>query len=773
MNKCKLYFALLLMCFSTKVSAQIKGMVVNENGTPVEFANVSLLKAKDSTFVAGVATLADGKFSFAKAIVGASYILKVSSIGYNNTFVSCISPTNLSPIHLKPVSIDLQGVEIKGNRPFLKQADEGIEVNVEGTVLSRVGTANDVLAYVPGLMKEENKYKVPGKNNIKFFFGRREIRNLSELELLKSEDIKSVTLIKNPGSSYGADVDAVIKIITLKRKGEGLGLDAKAIYGQGNYAYTKGEFNTNYRYNGLDFFASAWVDNDVKKIELSDETTSYTQNIWKIISHTNSLTKEKNGEFSAGFNYEINAENSIGAKYSYDFSPYCRDITTAETTELKDNNKIDYINTNSVMSMSHNPQHETNVYYDGAVGKWSLSFNGDYMNTQNSNTELIKEYTQTATNRTVHATYNEHNKLWAGNMNMGHTFLWGNFDFGAEYTHTTRQSTYYNPEGFVPSSSIKIVYQSFAPYAEYSQNIGAGQLNVGLRFEHVKYDYELNGIHINEQSRQFNNWFPSAQYSVQIGNVQMQLGYTVKTLRPTYKQLGNTYTYINRYQLQTGNPMLGNATKHNVSLSGVWKMLQFSIDYLDQRNAIFNWGDIDEKNPAISVMTFKAVKSMKQFIPTIVMAPTFGIWHPVLSFTLLKQWITPGEGIIIQTNNKPLGLLNFTNIFAFNDTFTAEAGVYYQSKGNAENVTFNHSITTVNAGITKTFFHDTFSVKLSVEDLLRNHKQDLSTHFTNLTLWDKSITNTRRVMLTARFKFNTVSSKYKGEGAGEEEKARF
>lgn len=53
----KLFFiAVLLAISATAYSMVIRGTVVDEDGVPVEGASVRLLQARDSSFVAGVAT---------------------------------------------------------------------------------------------------------------------------------------------------------------------------------------------------------------------------------------------------------------------------------------------------------------------------------------------------------------------------------------------------------------------------------------------------------------------------------------------------------------------------------------------------------------------------------------------------------------------------------------------------------------------------------------------------------------------------------------------
>ncbi len=45
-------------------------------------------------------------------------------------------------------------------------------------------------------------------------------------------------------------------------------------------------------------------------------------------------------------------------------------------------------------------------------------------------------------------------------------------------------------------------------FAEYSRQFPIGNLSLGVRYEHVTFDYYKDGVHMDEQSRMYGNWFP-------------------------------------------------------------------------------------------------------------------------------------------------------------------------------------------------------------------------------------------------------------------------
>jgi len=60
-------------------------------------------------------------------------------------------------------SKELGEVVVKAHLPQYKKTHEGLLTNVAGTVLSKMGTAEDVLKHVPSIVKKKDGYEVVGK----------------------------------------------------------------------------------------------------------------------------------------------------------------------------------------------------------------------------------------------------------------------------------------------------------------------------------------------------------------------------------------------------------------------------------------------------------------------------------------------------------------------------------------------------------------------------------------------------------------------------------
>lgn len=241
---------------SVSLQAQtVSGRLVDEESRPMAFANVVILSPEDSSYVAGTVSREDGTFSLNNSS-GQERLLRVSSVGYVTIYKRC-SGGDMGVIGMKTDENVLGEVVVKSQLPVTRLGDEGLVTNVEGSVLSRMGTANDVLARIPGLQRKKDGFEVFGKGTPLIYINGRKLRDKEELAQLSSEDIKSVEVIHNPGARYDASVGAVVRIRTVKRQGDGFGFRLSGDYNQSENTDLNGQADVNYRHGGLDVLSSA------------------------------------------------------------------------------------------------------------------------------------------------------------------------------------------------------------------------------------------------------------------------------------------------------------------------------------------------------------------------------------------------------------------------------------------------------------------------------------------------------------------------------------
>lgn len=766
---------LLLLCSlasSFGLSAQtISGKLVDEQNQPLLYANVVLLSLPDSAFVSGTISGEDGAFTL--EATSQNQIVKISSIGYK-TVCKSVSPANIGIVQLVSDAQMLGEVVVKGNLPVTRMKGDAMVTSVENSVLSKVGSANDVLTKIPGITKKQDAFEVFGKGVPLIYINGRKLHDLSELEQLNSDDVKSVEVIRNPGSRYDATVKAVVRIQTVKRQGDGFGFNLRSSYYQSDNTDLIEQANFNYRHNNLDIFGSVYYNQMESWQDFTLQLEERGTKVWNhdMKSYGEFYSKMLSGNI--GFNYQLNDNHAFGMKYKSGKTMNERNPLSKETNINVDNVFYDNIKVNSCDNYYYDPDHELNAYYNGQFDDVNIDFNADYLQNAKSSNSVFQEISQTSENRDVHSVNNVKNRLVAGKLTLSLPLGGGTFAVGSEVTYTHRNDDYINEENYVPTSYSKIEELNATGYAEYNYSFPWGDWSLGLRYEHVKFDYYEDGKHIDEQSRTFDNFFPNIVFSKQLGEVQTQLSYTAKTQRPTYSELSNNVFYSDRFTLQKGNPTLRPTIIHDLTLSGAWRFLQMSLSYSQTKDWILNWGELVNEDASLTMLSQRNWdKSIPMFTAFLSASPKIGCWSPMLSVGVQKQWLTVDYFKEQKTLNNPFFTASFNNTWELPLGFMIGLDSYIQSAGATQNIYFEKPNGYVNVSLRKSFLDDALSVELRGNDIFKTNRVSFSMYSGDYFLFQKSVWDRQEFAVTVRYKFNTAKSKYKGTGAGDSQKSRM
>lgn len=137
----------------------IKGKVNDPIGNPIEFASVALYSVTDTTLITGSVTDSMGYFEINSELIDNTF-LKVSMIGYETKSVPTDNNIN---IVLNETTNELEEVVVFGDLPKIRIKDDALVTTIQNTVLSKAGTANDVLKRLPSLTGGDGEFEVFGK----------------------------------------------------------------------------------------------------------------------------------------------------------------------------------------------------------------------------------------------------------------------------------------------------------------------------------------------------------------------------------------------------------------------------------------------------------------------------------------------------------------------------------------------------------------------------------------------------------------------------------
>ncbi len=765
-------FLTMMMALLTVMAAAadtFTGRVVDETQAPAPFANVVLLSANDSAFVAGTTTGADGRFTLTGH--AARPIIKITYLGYKTQVLEAAG-CDMGTIALETDATMLGEVVVKGQRPAFKLTTEGLKTEVENTLLSKVGTAKAVLENLPGVQRKKDGIEVFGKGTPLIYINGRKLQNQTELDQISSEDIQSVELITSPGAKYDATVESVILIKTKRPQGEGFSFNTQASYYLGEGPDLALGLNWNYRHRGLDVFGSVWY-NDDRYLENDDFVFDVqADTTWRMNEHSDIKTHSNSIYTSAGVNYIFNDNHSMGFRYDTKAFFLNRTRGTFTADVMANGEFYDHLENGVHMSSKFNMPHTLNAYYNGKVGKTSIDFNTDYVFHKERKSQFNDEVSQEWESRTVTSTSVIRNQLWAAKLVLSWPLWGGNLQVGSEYDHTHRNDDYINPEQVVPTSFTEQKEHNYIFFAEYGHPLPFGQLKVGLRNENVNTDYYSQGMRMAEQSRNYHHFFPSVGLVARAGNVQLMLNYAMKIKRPGYWQLRNSVTYANRFTWDSGNPLLKPTINNEVSLMAMYKWVNLMLGYKHDRDVIVNVAHEIPGSEATTLMSNENVDHKDAMRVMLTFSPRFDFYQPSLTLGVIKEWIKIPSPIGFISPKNPAYIVQFNNNFQILPTLTANVNFNFTSRGDMENVTISQPLYLLDIGATKTFLNDRLSIQVTGHNLL-DSQEHYKLRYGLRTMCQTQRRDAREVEFTVRYKFNATQSKYKGTGAGASEKERL
>ena len=139
---------------------------------------------------------------------------------------------------------------------------------------------------------------------------------------------------------------------------------------------------------------------------------------------------------------------------------------------------------------------------------------------------------------------------------------------------------------------------------------------------------------------------------------------------------------------------------------------------------------------------------------------------------MIRDWTkipTPGGFI---SPERPIFLVQFNNNVRILPTLTASANLDITTKGDQENLSLTRTTVNLYLSLTKTFLNDRLSIKVAGRNLL-DAQEHIRLRYGLRNFYQKSHRDSRELEITVKYKFNAASSKWRGSGAGESEKARF
>ena len=758
-----------------KTDRHLTGTIIDDHGHPVAYANIAVLNPADSTLLGGGVSNESGYFAipYEQPVV----LARISYVGYKTVYRLCSQP-KAGTIRMRPDNYVIQGVVVQGERPKVQLQGNSLVMNVEGTVMERLGTAEDVLSRVPTISKKGDSYEILGKGAPLIYLNNRKLTNLNELRNIQSDNIKNVEVIQNPGARYDASVQAVIVIHTKRAQGEGLGVELTS-WSRKNHGYVNNErVNMTYRKGGLELFANLFGAYNKRWNSGGFEQTVFADTLWSVTNHHESTARNPYLEGRAGFNYQLNDSNSLGGFYQHTYD-YVKTFDENADELLANNTPYDHLHNSGTRRERNAPKHQANLYYAGKLGQFSIDFNADYTAYKNVSRNSQQELSRNYENRDVNTETQTRGRMVAEKLIVSHPLWKGQISIGEEYTNTRWRSSFENTEGYILGSNNEQHESNMAPFVELRQQLGRFQLQAGLRYEHVSSEYFVSGQRRDDQCRSYDDIFPSVALSTSIKKMQLSLSYAKRTNRPAYWLLSNDVIYENRLNMQRGNPYLRPVKYHNFSAMTMWKGFYLNTNFNHCVNPFMRVMESIEQDSKVNMATTKNYDHVNWLIVTLGMQRDIRLgsgvtWTPQYNATFMKQWLTTTFNGQDKSMNQPMLSLQLGNIVTLPHDWLLQADFNMHTHGYAGS---NFKIETTNAmlslSVSKDLFKRRLNVKLSANDLFNQGISKGTFYFERMILRKTEDNDSRSLTLSLRYRFNVTPSRYRGTGAGNAEKDRL
>jgi len=592
----------------------IKAVIFDgKNNIPIEYANVTVHNAADSSFITGSASGKNGELLIPNIPEGIYYV-KVSFIGYDKTIIPNVAITpdkkevSLGVVKIIPTEIAMDAVNVVGEKPTEEYHLDKRVINVSKDNTAAGGTALDVLQNHPSIQVDQNgNVTLRGSSNFTVLVNGRPgvLQGSDALRQIPANTIDNIELITNPSAKYDPEgMTGILNIITKKEKRRGINGLASVNYGTWNKYGAS--VNLNYRINKINLFAGY----DFR----SEERNGYRSHIREMIQNDTSTyytifsdTQREilSNSLRGGFDFEFNPKNTItlSANYrngghpgfsdgSYVIKDYnynlISDYSRDEISEKDDNISTDF-------SFNYKKKFNRPIQELSFDAYYSLGNNEDIENYDEvynypAETKGLNQKSETFSNRSnivlqsdyIHPlteTMKLESGLKATFREMDTDYKFYDFDTLAADYFTTNLSNH-----FIYNDEI------YAAYGIVSGSIKKFTVQGGLRFEHSII--KGNQTTTNEKfSIPYYDFFPSVHttYSLPAEN-KVQLSYSRRINRPRERSLNPFIDASDPLTLRTGNPQLKPEYINSYELSHIkdWKKVSFtsSIFYKNIENII-------------------------------------------------------------------------------------------------------------------------------------------------------------------------------------------
>ena len=589
-----------------EIQSKISGKVIDgDTERPLEYATITIYKAKDSSIVTGTTT--DDQGAFELLVDYGNYYVKAEYISYDSEITGAIKVApekpvaDLRSIKLYPSTSTLNEIGVKAKRSQYKMDLDKKVFNVGQDLSSMGGNASDILENIPSVTVDmDGNVNLRGSSGVRILINGKPSVLLGNsvadaLEQLPANSIEKVEVITNPSVRYDAEgMAGIINIILKKERKKGLNGLVNVFTG---YPDNHGvNFNFNYGRDKLNLFGSVGGSyRDRPGLSIQNRKTT-EDNLTTYLDSDGRFNRRRfGGNFRLGADYSFNSKTTLTGWVGLEADKGDDERTTSYEQYVIENiftnhferrassveEEFGYDYALSFRKKFDEEEHELIAdfqYSSGTESEITDIVEEDFMPDSASENLFLKQKTdelEDESDLTLQLDYvrpiNKNIKIEAG-----YKSIITDADQDNKVSELNEQTDEWEE---LPNVSNHFIYGQdvHAAYGIFGHTIQKFSYQVGVRAEYTDLQSEL--IETNEDfSKNYLNFFPSVHISKEFENgLKGQVSYSKRIRRPSVWNLNPFTNYADPLNLWIGNPDLKPELTHSFEVGSIKYWEQSSL----------------------------------------------------------------------------------------------------------------------------------------------------------------------------------------------------
>ncbi|MBQ5981887.1 MAG: TonB-dependent receptor family protein [Prevotella sp.] len=537
-----------------KTDRRLTGTIIDEQGKPVAYANVTILNPADSTLLSGGVSNESGYFAI--PYKQPTVLTRISYVGYKTIYKICNQP-ELGTIRLQPETIRLNGVQVTGEHIVSSTENGHIIYNMPMLLqFYPADNAYDALTSIPGLSEMDGTIMFSGRMVTLIINGKATTLSadkvVERLKQMPAAMLAKAEVMPSAPAKYhvrGMAINIITKDFTGTNQlsGQLMGGWRQHKYGTGyaggSIIYNHGKLGIDASYKFTHGTGYGQVEHEANH-PLNGQRVSYSDK-------TRNRSDGTDHDYRIGMDYAISDDHRLSLNYTGQWNSTRSTNTTTGTAQSVQN------------SRQHTYLHNVDASY---VVPFGLQLGVSYTNYQEPSTQhLVGKLNDISRNLNVDS--RQKVSKWLFTADQTHALPKGwELSYGgkAQFTNNNSYQTTFDASGHPLSDATSRV--------DYDERILNGYIGLSKQ---IGQSLSLETSVTAEQyhATKWNEWriYPqfNAMWNVNDQNM-LNLSFSSEAVYPTYWSTMSSIYYASAYSEIWGNPDLRPMSEYDINL--MWQL---------------------------------------------------------------------------------------------------------------------------------------------------------------------------------------------------------